>query len=991
MKNSTPNTSDEKLEDISHRLDDTLIEFFYLLGIEPNCLILSELTEDRKFLSTNFKQVQLLTKFPPSERYQSDVDPKILISHIFPNGYNFIEKQEAPHDEYFYFNLNNLLSVSNVDKIMYFVCVIIYEPIKLYFDLRYHHKIPEFDKKGEKAVDLNKIYVPKALCFSSYVSFPYEIKTLLLELLKYIRNNNITLPIEKIFENIVFRVPRPLKAYFCVSCNKTNSLIPGQSKDIDFSLREFNQYNFSSYPFQTILKIFSSKTILGIYRSILLEFPILFFGTNKELLTTVVETFLSLIYPFEYQYPHISILPDCNSGLIGIEKSFVFGINRKLKIEAKEGTNKINYFEEMHLNISNRAILLCDIDDKKINAYCCEKDMYHVVNFEDLGIYPDNNLIDPLLSVSKDVYTGKLSDLTSDTQLPDRYTEKLKIKIDNFLKENKNLNFDYSPSNNKKIGEDFFYYYLASVFMYYNNYLYNSKEKIEIICKELLTKKEDEINIDNLFMVNQFIQDYRNDSEFFQKFFQTKMFKNFIIRKYINEPLDKYIFLNFDEKILEKRNKKLFSRKIKTGFSLSKNFQSTHSYMIRPEKKSFSEEELNYMKKNKEILLNNYYQSLGDDNKLKYIIFPKFIYDDKFFKKKYKHNINYAENKNLITNLKKYQEIEDTLKTEKSKEFFAIYNGDFVNRYIIDMNKFEYHNEVYNALYQTWLIIFSLTFHYCDEIEKLYRFEELIKILPKLIDPEEKILSILLLTIKEYGNEEMTIKLFELIKKLNYAQYTCLCSKFKSEKKLIWDEKKIDIANSKVIITYFREPINFDKQTNDTNKNKKHIDLKCKRKRTIYTGKEKYFNLSDKEKISYDLYLYCNNCKEKITITNFTVNLTSQKKDNIMTCSSCKKKIKTTCNVVYGKEKIEFKIYSIIDLLKMAKDLLKKYGTKIEIDELRNSHKDFFWNCILYFKFNTLNFEILLKYRDTIPQLRRTFKVLKISKPSNQIKICSKK
>ena len=233
-----------------------------------------------------------------------------------------------------------------------------------------------------------------------------------------------------------------------------------------------------------------------------------------------------------------------------------------------------------------------------------------------------------------------------------------------------------------------------------------------------------------------------------------------------------------------------------------------------------------------------------------------------FFKKKYKHNINYAENKNLITNLKKYQEIEDTLKTDKSKEFFALYNGDFVNRYFIEMNKFEYHNEVYNALYQTWLISFCLTFHYCDEIEKLYRFEELIKILPKVIDPEEKILSILLLTIKIYGNEEMTIKIFELIKKLNYAEYTCLCSKFKSEKKLTWDEKKIYIANMKIEITYFREPINFDKQANDPNKNKKAIDIKSIRKRTFYTGKEKYFSLSDKEKISYDLYIICN-CDKK--------------------------------------------------------------------------------------------------------------------------------
>ena len=77
---------------------------------------------------------------------------------------------------------------------------------------------------------------------------------------------------------------------------------------------------------------------------------------------------------------------------------------------------------------------------------------------------------------------------------------------------------------------------------------------------------------------------------------------------------------------------------------------------------------------------------------------------------------------------------------------------------------------------------------------------------------------------------------------------------------------------------------------------------------------------------------------------------------------------------------IEFKLYSILDLLKMAKDLVKKYGTKIDLDELREGHEDFFWNCILYFNFNSLNYDILLKYRDTIPQLNRTFKVLKICK-----------
>ena len=981
MQNTQTSPNDKAFENIKHRLNDTLIEFFYLFGIEPNSLTISEFTEDKKYLSKDFKQVELLTKFPPSERFQSDIDPTTLKSHCFPNGFSLIESESQPKDEFFYFNIDNLLSLSNDDKTLYFVCVIIYEPLKPYLDIKYKHKIPQFnDDKDKKSVDFSKIYVPKALCFSSFVCFPHEIKMLLIELLMYTRNNKITVPIEIIFENIVFGMPRPLRAHFYVSCNKSVGLIPCQSKDIDFKLPEINQYKFNSYPLQSIFSVFSITNILGIYRCILLEFPILFFSVNKEKLTSIIESFLSLLYPFEYQYPHISILPDCNAGLIEMEKSFIFGINKKFVKTNKDGINRINYFTEMHLNVANRVFLLCDIDEIKVNAFCNEKDMYHVVNFEDLGVYPETNVIDTSLSVSKDAYTSKITDITQETQLPDKYINKFKSKLDAFKKETKNLSLDYSSNNNKRISEEIFYYYLASVFMTYNNYLFNSKDDVERIWGELMVKKFDEINIETLFNVNQYLQDFRNDTNFFQKFFKTKIFKNFIIRKYLNEPLDKYTFLTFDEKILEKKNKRLFSRNIKTEFVKSKNFQSNRPYQMRSSsKKNFSEEELTFMKNNKEILLSEYYQSLDDNKQLKYIIFPKFIYDNKFFKKQYNSNVNFAENKPLINLLQKYQEIEDLLTTlDKSKNFFSIYNGDFINRYILDYKTHEYHNEVLNALYQTWLIVFCLTFHYCNELEKLYRFEELIRILPKLIDPNEKVLSLLLVTIKEYGNEEMTIKLFELITNLNYAEYSCLTSKFMSKTKLKWDVKMIDIANSKIEISYYREPINYEKQTIETNKKK--YDIKLIKKRTFYTGKEKVISQNDKEKISIDFFFTCQNCKDTALITAFTKNLESQKKESILVCSKCNKKIDSKLQIAYGQEKIEFQVYSILDILKMAKDLIRKYGTKIEIDELRNKYKDFFWNCILYFHYNSLNFEMLLKYRDSIPALNRTFNVLEISR-----------
>ena len=58
-----------------------------------------------------------------------------------------------------------------------------------------------------------------------------------------------------------------------------------------------------------------------------------------------------------------------------------------------------------------------------------------------------------------------------------------------------------------------------------------------------------------------------------------------------------------------------------------------------------------------------------------------------------------------------------------------------------------------------------MTFYYCDEKEKYFRIEELIRLLQRVVNVDEKLLSLLLGTIQKYGDENMTIKIFELIKK----------------------------------------------------------------------------------------------------------------------------------------------------------------------------------------------------------------------------------
>ena len=51
-----------------------------------------------------------------------------------------------------------------------------------------------------------------------------------------------------------------------------------------------------------------------------------------------------------------------------------------------------------------------------------------------------------------------------------------------------------------------------------------------------------------------------------------------------------------------------------------------------------------------------------------------------------------------------------------------------------------------------------------------------------------------------------------------------------------------------------------------------------------------------------------------------------------------------------------------IGQLQQKYSIIKLYGTKIDLNELRNNYKDFFWNCILNFKIAGLSCDMMLKY-----------------------------
>ena len=88
---------------------------------------------------------------------------------------------------------------------------------------------------------------------------------------------------------------------------------------------------------------------------------------------------------------------------------------------------------------------------------------------------------------------------------------------------------------------------------------------------------------------------------------------------------------------------------------------------------------------------------------------------------------------NEETLVKLFNESDKNLKELENNDYFKIYEGALVNRYIFDKNQYFIENEMRNNVGYLWLCIFCFTFYYCDEIDKKYRFQELFNNLKQML------------------------------------------------------------------------------------------------------------------------------------------------------------------------------------------------------------------------------------------------------------------
>ena len=988
--------SENKKEEEEEKLNP-LIEHFYIIGLNPDIIKKDEFyTSPQKYI-----EYKILSKFPPIERYQSYIKDNILISHCFPNGFNIINSKAIPPKQTFYFSLQNIFpsSQGGEDSIVYFTCIKFYESLSKYYAIK--NKLSKYidkevnnnkNKKNNEGFikrrtvffektpyNLNKekayedYYVPKVICFSSLTPYPYELGYLLEKILKHSgfgfdldsldkkidkienkdigkkknnkgdsddendNNNFVIIPLEKIIEKLLMEIPSPPRGIYHIKFIKDDIFFKNNEKELIIKPKEINQYICPSYSLQSIFT-FQTIDIISIYKSLLLEIPILFFCENANFLTTIYESFMSLLYPFKYQYPHVSILPDINYSIIQNCESFSFGINEKWEKDGKY------FFDRNNLKIYNKLIIICDIHKKKIFQYIYP--LKHLINYIDLGknIMTNNN------TIANDINHENKSEYINYT-LPSGYNEKLKKKLDNFKAiNNNNLKyFNYNENFNKLISEDCFYYFLISILSKYNNFLYNDEERIKTICKDIFCKGENEIDIKDIFNVDGFLHETKScDANFYNAFFKTKLFLDFIEKKYYNRKRDKPIYLNFDESIIKKRNKSIFNKTIETPFINLTIFENKNNYDVMGFN-FFAKEELEYIINNKKELL-EYYQSF-EGNCFKYLMFPRLLYDNKFFNNK-KYVPNYKYKSNAFEFSKIYKNICKEIYSDKL--YYKIYLGDLIVQYKFIPGKTLYDKEIINSLYLLWLRIFCLTFYYCDEQEKNLRFYEMIFIVRKLVYIKDDIFSLILSTLEIYGTNIMIIQFFNILKNYNYIQFTYLTHKLVKKDKIKSLLKKMNISNTPLIINYFTEEQEEYIIPHINGEDKNQL-----RQRTFGINNE-----NNEEQIFFSQYIKCEKCNDKLEIAGLTINFNNMKKTLNLLCS-CSADLTNKIVIKVNGKYFKIKLYEPYYLYKkVSSEIIKIYGNKISLDELREKYKDFYWNLIWYFRIQGLSYDMLLKYKD---------------------------
>ena len=991
---------------------NNLLDYFIVIGVSPEIIVqnwLYESTVDE--LNTKYRkdlEPKIISYFPPITKKTISFDESI-INHCFPNGYKIIEADEKPKPKLFSFILDNNFYNLNYPK-KYLSCFIFYEGITQY-KILYDEYIKQYselsgqlyeEQNNEDKKKYDNIYIPKCLVVMSLYPFFGEFERILNEVYNYSKgiyyemnenvekktkskkstskspikslfkspnkspskrgmrkitfapnlekktislkkmvNNEINNSVDKMIENLLIELPVPPRGIYRIEYSLNNQ----QRK---LHQNEMNQLPYIDINLKKIFLDFEVKDIINIYRHLFLETRLLFFSENIELLNIYIFSFLSFLYPFDYQYQIVTILPHENYEILESITPFIAGINECYKDD---------FFEEFNFTLSDE-VLIIDIDNKKINMTNeqgeipdfpktyrkqLEKDLSAIINFHLKDEINSNKNFGKRSNFRK-TFTVKensinMNFLTKNLTLTEESMkesnnddDKDEITLDKY--NNWNIDYDF----NTEI-QQIFFNFNAKLLSNYSKYLnldfYSSNSPP---------------SLEALFKVEDYLKEFsNNDKPFYNKFItETQIFGDFIFMRMIpKNSKEKIQILSFDEKINE-NSAGYFSQSVKSVFTESEEYKFNIDIVIqKPHELSMIEKNMYIDPKNKLGLIKYGILSKNEsDGKIifKYPIFPKLL-ADLFFK----YNIHqFIEPINLNENI-------------------ISINEDIILKSHLGGVKMR-QNDMINYINLCWMQMWGMTFWYCDEREKNYRFQELLKVINKTSNHEMEIFNLLFETLLENGTDYMILKLYDILIKLRLNPSLKVHN---IAMKILDSEKGGGKINENL-----QRALSVEEGKTYSNRNF--------RKRTI---KSKYFKNILTENILFYAFDACMGmeCQKEINLLKQSTNYKEMAKDLIWAkCPNCSEYMLPKLTIKFGKElningnmKNNTSIYDSVVLFSplslkenYKNSLLKDYGIKLDVEQLLEKHSTTFWNTLWYFKINHLDYEFMLPYEHNMEDVK---------------------
>ena len=992
---------------------------------------------------------KIISKFPPSSDNYNTILDQLIIDHCFPYGLTLKEgKRLNEYTYHFEFELDNKI-YNYIDKNKYiyskihFTCLTFFESVRDYkrfkdninlkFNIKNNNKnefINNFnnikinDKNIESRMTISTIeshtyYIPKVICFASLLPFPNELYQILVNIydlynyqnIKHIKNKCVCYPIEKVVEQVIMSLPLPISN----ACDIILSfdLEPGQNYNFNihgkilsfptitfpsFDIRDYYLNNSYDLDMREIFNYLSEEDVIKIFKNIIFEVPILFFCDQKELLSNVIEGFLNILSPFKYVLPCITILPSKYFGFIHSQDKFIFGINQQYDK---------NFFKNNNI-ILNKNIMIIILNKSNSKSEIREETVKKADNDGNKKIYINQNLDEGL--------ENNLSAKSKSADLPLKYKKELLSKLKSYINEvnNKKKKDIYEDKYifNSKI-RHIFHEFFINILSGYTNYLlkgpsdnyfgdgirhkYNGKNGLVKYIKEI-------------FNYDEFICNFPKDDQlFYNAFFNTELFFNFmrgII--YPNNEIDSikhklFDFLTFvkkDKGIEKNEDFKEQYEKYKKSFEPKKNavkkyISISHKYYFDDEEKKILIDKDNqktaFMLYNQLIELNK-----NDNNKftqmfftIKYYLFPKLLFDNKFFKIDYNSQFyrHYLElpNDNIIKKLNEllatsesnyilkycstiYPRINQNPNASMYSLFFGHNNSssNIVQTNANQSQNISFYLYIHNYIEYNWLLLLSCSLWYCNTSKELdQRINIIFDIIERLDYLEEQVLYFIFYSLYKYSDIGQFVRMFQFIYRFigcnNYYDLLLLFQKFK------------DMKNS-------------DDDNDNNNKNKKKEKEEIIQKRSFIDA-TKYITKEEsgdkfKEEIIFYPEIKCDKCGkiDKLNVSDIiNRKITKDNNDITLKCNSCSELISgedifikysiLLCNIKKNNKQIinegVFKLVMPHILYQKIKNyLIVLKDNKIDIDHIFSNENINLLNFIFYFSLNNLPFDFLIPYEN---------------------------